>query len=160
PFTGDYLVTVGGKRVNAAKLSNGVLRVTVPPWIDSFDLKAIHDLESDKDDKARFKADLVVTDGVRIFSKPDIVFDYWAPTPEISNLADPGVDLGVHLPEATLIPKSVTVVQNQSSVKFTVSLSRPVPRLTGSQLKFTIEGDKDDKLVIDLLPQGSQRLAP
>lgn len=163
PFTGDYLVTVGGKRVNAVKLSNGVLRVTVPPWIDSLDLDAVKALQGDDKD-SRFKAHLVVTDGVRIYrSGKEIEFTYWAPTPEVSMLADPGVSLGVQVPEASLLPRVVKVEKDQA-VGFAVGLSRPVADLKSGtmtvKLGKTDNGQQPEPVVFTMEKVNSQRLRP
>ncbi len=140
PFTGDYMVSVGGRRVNATKLSNGVLQITVPPWLETFDRETAKRLVQEHEGNGQselLQADVVVTDGVRVFTSDPINFKYYAPTPEISVMADPAVEFGNLPPQARLSPHSVTVKTGEA-LDFAVVLSKSVRGVETAKLQIIL----------------------
>jgi len=100
-FKYDFVVTVGGREVNASRLSDHVAQLTLPAWIETFDYEAAVDLDED----ARYKANVVVTNGTDVYvtskskyadqdpAEPfDIEFVYYAPTPVTAAGGGPTVE--------------------------------------------------------------------
>ncbi len=76
PFSGGFAVSIGGRSVNATRLSPTVLRVVMPPWVADVDRAAL----ADPDLNALRSADVVVTNGAHTASA-EVTFAYHSNLP-------------------------------------------------------------------------------
>jgi hypothetical protein len=135
-----YLATVGGRSVNAVRLSPKVLQVNVPAWQDVLGDPEIDALEQIKEGettrpRSRFVAKLSVTNGVHVFEcNQEIVFDYYTRTPDPSNPTGTLVQGKLSPPSAQLDPAQLDITSNGSAEQKTlvVRLSRAVAAKEGT----------------------------
>ena len=77
-FKDDFVVSIGGREANATRVNDDVLKVVLPPWIETFDYEAAEAIQK----TGRYHAPLVVATDAGVFNaEQDIEFKYYAPTP-------------------------------------------------------------------------------
>ncbi|HUW81289.1 MAG TPA: hypothetical protein VMZ31_00675 [Phycisphaerae bacterium] len=162
-FKHDFVVTVGGREVNASRLSDHVAQLTLPPWIETFDYEAAVDLDKDN----RYKANVVVTNGTGVYVSDksgyfghdkgeegfDIEFTYYAPTPLTAVGGGPMVETVPQVPTARFTDGAQEIdldEKDDTKRHIRITLSRTLKPVSAE----LILRDKEPPIVAEMVVNG------